>query len=72
MQKTGDSINSVKGIGIATFRYLQMLLGVDTVKPDVHIINFFEEQIGKRFNKNKTILAFTELANHMGVKNYFI
>ena len=64
----GDSINSVKGIGIATFQYLQMLLGVDTVKPDVHIINFFEEQIGKRFNKNKTILAFTELANHMGVK----
>lgn len=64
----GDSINSVKGIGIATFQYLQMLLGVDTVKPDVHIINFFEEQIGKKFNEKRAILAFTELANHMDVK----
>jgi hypothetical protein len=27
----------VKGIGLATFQYLRMLLGVATVKPDVHI-----------------------------------
>lgn len=33
-----DHLNfNVKGIGLATFQYLRMLLGVATVKPDVHI-----------------------------------
>src|SRR5260370_4446901 len=27
----------VKGVGIATFQYLRILSGVDTVKPDVHL-----------------------------------
>ena len=35
-------------IGIALFHWLQLRLGVDTVKPDVHILNFVERAIGRR------------------------
>ncbi len=36
----------VPGIGVATFQYLRMLLGVSTVKPDVHIKKAVSDALG--------------------------
>jgi len=35
----------IKGLGIANFQYLRMLCGVDTVKPDGHIIKGMETAV---------------------------
>jgi len=39
---------NVKGIGLATYQYIRMLLGASTVKPDVHI----KRTISKILNRN--------------------
>ncbi len=35
-------------IGIALFQWLRLRLGVDTVKPDVHIVNFVADSIDRK------------------------
>lgn len=47
----------VKGIGLATFQYLRMLLGVQTVKPDVHI----KKACGLALNRTVNDLEAIEL-----------
>lgn len=37
----------VRGFGLAGFQYLRMLLGVQTTKPDVHIIRFVSDALAK-------------------------
>ncbi len=37
-----DPIGSISGVGPATFQYLRMLAGVDTVKPDPQVTAFVE------------------------------
>jgi hypothetical protein len=42
--RPGDHLTvGVQGFGLAGFQYLRMLFGAQTVKPDVHIINFVSE-----------------------------
>lgn len=60
----GDFINQINGIDPTTFQYLQLLLGVDTVKPDVHIMSFLREQTGTNYNEYQSIIAIKELANY--------
>ncbi|WP_407281689.1 hypothetical protein V7O61_11805 [Methanolobus sp. WCC1] len=38
-----DPIRSIKNVGIATVQNLRMCLGIDTVKPDVHVKNALKE-----------------------------
>ncbi len=38
----------VRGFDLAGFQYLRMLFGAQTSKPDVHIVNFVSETIGRR------------------------
>jgi len=40
----------VKGFALSGFQYLRMLFGVQTVKPDVHILQFVQELVGYRLN----------------------
>jgi len=54
----------VKGFGIAGFQYLRMLLGAQTTKPDVHIIGFINETIGKTVNQ-ETAIEILEKAAEM-------
>lgn len=51
----------VRGFGLAGFQYLRMLFGAQTTKPDVHIINFVSEAIGKNVDA-ETALSLLELA----------
>lgn len=54
----------VKGIGLATFQYLRMLLGVQTVKPDVHIKN----SIGIVLNRDVNDFEAIEFIEHASEK----
>lgn len=38
---------SVRGFGLAGFQYLRMLFGANTAKPDVHIIRYVSEAVGR-------------------------
>jgi hypothetical protein len=40
-------------IGIALFHWLQLRLGVDTVKPDVHILRFVSDAIGRKASRKE-------------------
>lgn len=51
----------VRGFGLAGFQYLRMLFGVQTTKPDVHIIRFVSEVLGKKVN-DVTALSLLERA----------
>lgn len=41
-----DIIGKIKGIGISTFQYLRMQVGVDTIMPDKVIIKWLNEKAG--------------------------
>jgi hypothetical protein len=47
--RPGDSyFVGVKGFGLSGFQYLRMLFGAQTAKPDVHIINYVSDIIGRK------------------------
>lgn len=47
--RPGDFLTvGVPGFGLAGFQYLRMLFGAQTTKPDVHIIRFVSEVIGRQ------------------------
>lgn len=52
----------VPGFGISGFQYLRMRFGADTVKPDVHIINFVSEVVGRRIDGVLAITVLEEAA----------
>lgn len=41
-----DFVGKVKGLGPTVYQWLAMRLGVDTVKPDVHVLRFVRGPIG--------------------------
>jgi len=42
-----DFVGHIKGLGPAVYRSLAMRMGVDTVKPDVHVLRFVSAAIGR-------------------------
>ena len=55
-------------IGYAIFKWLQIRLGVDTVKPDVHVKNFVKECLGREPRDEDTVEAIERVAQRMGVR----
>ena len=56
---------NIKGVKIATFQWLRMLLGADTSKPDVHVMNFINETIGKKLSEDKCVLVLEGVASYL-------
>lgn len=57
----------VNGIGFATSLYIRKMLGVDTVKPDIHIKKSIYDGIGKKMSEKKTVSFIEEAAHKMDV-----
>lgn len=58
---------NIRRFGIAGFQYLRMLLGADTVKPDVHVRRYVSKIIDRNVSDNELILlleAASKQANH--------
>jgi hypothetical protein len=63
-----DFEGKVKGLGRAVFNSLAMRLGVDTVKPDVHVHRFAEAALGRRLSDSDTVDVVAGAARRLGMK----
>jgi len=64
-----DFEGKVKNLGIASFKSLVMRLGVDTVKPDVHLHNFVKRAIGHGVTDEELVRVVAEAARRIGVSS---
>jgi len=55
-------------IGIALFQWLRLRLGVDTIKPDVHIVNFVSNAIGRKATQQEALDSLLEVAEQTNRK----
>jgi hypothetical protein len=62
-----DFEGKVKNLGIATYKSLVMRLGVDTVKPDVHLHNFVEHVVGHRVTDDELVRVVEETARRLRI-----
>jgi len=61
-----DFQGKVKGLGIAVFHWLQIRCNVDSVKPDVHVLNFGSRAIGRRVSEKVLVDAISQVAPLVG------
>jgi hypothetical protein len=61
-----DFAGRVPGLGPAAYQSLLMRLGVDTVKPDVHVHRFVEDVLGRTLTDAELVRAVTEAARRLG------
>jgi hypothetical protein len=61
----GDFKGRVKNLGIATYKSLVMRLGVDTVKPDVHLHTFVRDVVGHRVTDDELVRVVEETARRL-------
>ncbi len=61
-----DFAGRVPGLGPAAYQSLLMRLGVDTVKPDVHVHRFVGEVVGRSVTDAEVVRAVTEAARRLG------
>lgn len=52
----------VRGVGFATFQYLRLLCGADTVKPDVHLKRAVRDGTGKDLTKREVVALVEAVA----------
>jgi hypothetical protein len=62
-----DFVGHIKGLGPAVYRALAMRMGVDTVKPDVHVLRFVSAAIGRNASQTEAVDGLTEVAARLGV-----
>jgi 3-methyladenine DNA glycosylase/8-oxoguanine DNA glycosylase len=63
-----DFEGKVKGLGPAVYRWLIMRLGVQTVKPDVHVLRFVSRAIGRPVREGEAVAGLEAIASRLGVK----
>ncbi|MGI5897828.1 MAG: hypothetical protein ACOX6Q_01560 [Candidatus Dojkabacteria bacterium] len=59
---------NIRGIAFTTYQYLRMLCGVDTVKPDIHILRVVEKGVGRKVGPRNAITLVECIAKEMGIK----
>jgi hypothetical protein len=62
-----DFVGRIKGLGPAVYRSLVMRLGVDTIKPDVHVLRFVSSAIGRRVTQDEAVTSLEEVARRLGI-----
>jgi hypothetical protein len=60
-----DFVGHVKGLGPAVYRSLVMRMGVDTIKPDVHVLRFVSSAIGRRVTQDEAVSSLEEIARRL-------
>jgi hypothetical protein len=58
----------VPGFGLAGFQYLRMLFGAQTTKPDVHIIRFVSEAVGRKVTDVQALYLLERAAKRSGLR----
>jgi hypothetical protein len=65
-----DFEGRVKGLGPTVYRWLVMRLGVETVKPDVHIRRFVESALGRTLSDEDVVDVVCAAARNLGMRTY--
>ena len=60
-----DFVGRIKGLGTAVYHGLVMRLGVETVKPDVHILRFVSDAIGRPVNELEAVDGLERVARRL-------
>lgn len=64
---TNQELLPVKGIGFVTTQYIRKMLGVDTVKPDIHIKRSVELWLGEKMSYKQIVLFIEDVAKKLGL-----
>ena len=56
----------VKGLGYAVFNWLIIRQGVETIKPDVHVLRFVKNAIGRQPSEKVVVDSLIRAANQIG------
>ncbi len=59
-------------VGYAIFKWLQLRLGVDTVKPDVHVKQFVSDCIGRKAKDEETVEAVEVIAKELQIPAFLL
>lgn len=62
-----DFEGRVPYLGIAAYKWLTMRLGVDTIKPDVHLHNFVEPIVGHPVSDTELVSVLERVASDLGI-----
>jgi hypothetical protein len=65
-----DFRGKVKGLGFAIYKWLTMRVGVNTIKPDIHIHRFLEKAAGRRLSDREAIAVLETVAREIDRKAY--
>jgi hypothetical protein len=57
-------------IGVAIFEWLRLRVGIDTVKPDLHVRRFVEQAIGRRPSDEEVVEGLISIATALGRECY--
>jgi len=72
MDLKNNELIEIKGIGIASVQYLRILLGIDTVKPDIHIKKSIKNIYGINLSDTATIKFIEKVSIEMELKTRMI
>lgn len=65
-----DFEGRVKGLGPTVYRWLVMRLGVETVKPDVHLRRFVEDALGRTVSDDDIVTVVCAAARELGLRTF--
>ena len=65
-----DLKGKIPGIGYAIYQWLIMRQGIETIKPDTHLIRFVESVIHHSFTEKELVDALEKMAREFGLKAY--
>jgi hypothetical protein len=60
-----DFKRKVKGLAMAIYKWLTMRVGVNTIKPDVHVHDFLQEAAKRRFSNKEAIAVLEKVAREI-------
>jgi hypothetical protein len=66
--RPGDFLGYVKGLGPAVYRWLVMRAGVETIKPDTHILRFVGSAIGRPVSEDEAVSSLESVAGRLGLQ----
>jgi hypothetical protein len=65
-----DFKGKVKGLGLAIYKWLTMRVGVNTVKPDVHVHGFLQVAVKRKLSDKEAIAVLERVAGEINRKAY--
>jgi hypothetical protein len=63
-----DFAGTIKGLGPTVYQGLLLRLGVDTIKPDVHLLRFVANAVGRPVGERETLEALERVAVRLGIR----